>query len=106
MGVDCGGKDYSGRTDEAKASAGIMGQKLPPARMATVNLNDISRTEQLVAIVVGLGTYFLFVHFHFIPAGYESARIVVRIAFVLGASLVFLTWPLFRRKKKAPKDPL
>ena len=67
-----------------------------------MNLNDISRTEQLTAIVVGIGTCVLFDHFHLILSGYMSGRIVARIAVVLGAGLVFLIWPLFRRKKRNP----
>jgi len=66
---------------------------------------EISRTEQATAIAVGLGTYFLFDHFHLIPGSYEAGRIVAQATVGLGGGTVILVWSFIAKKKKDRDDP-
>jgi len=65
----------------------------------------MSRSEQFTAIVVGIGMYFLFDHFHLIPSSYEAGRLAAVAAVVLGAGMVILIWPFIVRKKEDSDDP-
>jgi len=60
---------------------------------------EISRSEQYTATAVGIGTFFLFYHFHLIPASYVAGRIVSALAVVLGGGMVMIIWPHIFKKK-------
>jgi hypothetical protein len=68
-------------------------------------MTDISRSEQFTAIVVGIGTYFLFDHFHLIPSSYAAGRLVAVAAVALGGGMVLLIWSYIVRKKDDSDDP-
>jgi hypothetical protein len=57
----------------------------------------MSRSEQFTAIVVGIGTYFFFDHFHLISSSYEAGRIAAQASVALGAAIPaqihFGDWP-------------
>jgi hypothetical protein len=59
----------------------------------------MSRSLQFTAIVVGLGMYFLFDHFHLISSSYEAGRLEAVAAAALGAGMVILIWSLIARKR-------
>ena len=59
----------------------------------------MSRSEQITAIAVGIGMYFLFDHFHLIPSSYSSGRFAASALVVFGAGIVIFLWPFIVRKK-------
>ena len=64
----------------------------------------MSRSEQITAIVVAIGMYFLFDHFHLIPSSYLAGRLMAKAAAALGGGIVLLLWPFIVRKKKSESD--
>jgi hypothetical protein len=64
----------------------------------------VSRSEQITAIVVAIGMYFLFDHFHLIPSSYLAGRLMAKAAAALGAGIVILLWPFIVRKKNDESD--
>jgi hypothetical protein len=60
---------------------------------------NISRTEQYTAIAVGVGMWFVFYHFHLIPASYMAGRIVSASVVGLGGGMVIIIWPHIFKKK-------
>jgi hypothetical protein len=64
----------------------------------------MSRSEQYTAIVVGIGTFFLFDHFHLFPSSYEAGRIAAQAVVALAAGMVILVWSFSVRKKKKNSD--
>jgi hypothetical protein len=65
----------------------------------------MSRSEQITAIAVGVGMYFLLDHFRFIPSSYFLGRLAAKAGFLFGAGIVILIWPFFVRKKDDSDDP-
>jgi hypothetical protein len=59
----------------------------------------VSRSELYTAIVVGIGMYFLFDHFHLISSSYAVGRLEAKAAFLFGGGTVLLVWPLIFKKK-------
>jgi hypothetical protein len=61
---------------------------------------SMSRSEIYAAIAVGIGTYFLFDHFHLISSSYETGRIEAQATVALAAVMVMVIWSFVVRKKK------
>jgi hypothetical protein len=68
------------------------------------SMADMSRSEEITAIVVAIGMYFLFDHFRLIPSSYLAGRLVAKAAVLLGGGIVILVWPFIVRKKKDDSD--
>lgn len=60
----------------------------------------MSRSEQVTAIAVAIGMYFIFDRFRLIPSSYLAGRLVAKAAALLGGGIVLLVWPFIVRKKK------
>ena len=60
----------------------------------------MSRSEQVTAITVAIGMYFIFDRFRLIPSSYLAGRLVAKAAALLGGGIVLMVWPFIAGRKK------